>query len=99
MNTRFSLNQKATFVSSVFSICLLGACSTAIDLSHEGFKESANPKALIESAYNKLDQNAYSLKSSAAKETQSSNPEGATKFSWNATQSKDWWKALSLIHI
>ena len=94
MNTRFSLNQKATFVSSVFSICLLGACSTAIDLSHEGFKESANPKALIESAYNKLDQNAYSLKSSAAKETQSSNPEGATKFAWNATQSKDWWKAF-----
>ena len=95
MYTRPYLNQKASLWGCISLMCLLSSCSTAIDLSKEGFKESADAKAFVQKSSIGVDQNAYSLvNSSRSKQTPSSDTDREQHFAWNASLNKEWWRAF-----
>lgn len=94
MNTRFNLNHKVTLFAWSCLISLLSSCATSVDLSQEGFQESATPKALLQNTSLAQDKQVYAFKSKSPLTPSESSADRDQLLAWNASPKNEWWNAF-----
>ena len=95
MKTRFNLNPTPSLVAWAAMVCLLSSCASSVNLANEGFQESADPKALVESSTKGLAQNAYSLATSGTQGLQNLSASSEQHLAWNLATDQEWWKSFN----
>lgn len=93
MKFRFQLPPASSLLACASLMAFLSSCATSVDLTHEGFKDTADPKTLVKQATPASSSNAYALKSTKALGLVDSTT-SEQRLNWNAPTDKKWWASF-----